>query len=121
MRRFRFAIWLLYALVVVTLPSTSHGQILTITLIPPELPVYEQPAIPAPGYIWTPGFWAYGPDGYYWVPGTWVEPPAVGLLWTPGYWGWQDGAYVWNAGYWGPRGCQPSTLLALAARGDVTR
>jgi hypothetical protein len=102
MRRFRFALWLLYALVVTASPPASHAQILTITLIPPELPVYEQPAIPAPGYIWTPGFWAYGPDGYYWVPGTWVEPPTVGLLWTPGYWGWQDGTYAWNAGYWGP-------------------
>jgi hypothetical protein len=105
MRRFSFvsfAIWFLCALVVTALPAASQAQILTITLIPPELPVYEQPAIPEPGYIWTPGFWAYGPDGYYWVPGTWVEPPTVGLLWTPGYWGWQDGAYVWNAGYWGP-------------------
>jgi WXXGXW repeat (2 copies) len=102
MRRLGFAIWVLCALVATTLPPATQAQILTITVIPPELPVYEQPAIPAPGYIWTPGFWAYGPDGYYWVPGTWVEPPDVGLLWTPGYWGWQDGAYVWNAGYWGP-------------------
>src|SRR5271156_836799 len=99
MRRFRFAIWFLFALVVTALPAASQAQILTITLIPPELPVYEQPEIPAPGYIWTPGFWAYGPDGYYWVPGTWVEPPEVGVLWTPGYWGWQDGAYVWSPGY----------------------
>jgi WXXGXW repeat (2 copies) len=102
MRRLGFVIWLSCALVAATLPPASHAQILTITLIPPELPVYEQPPIPAPGYIWTPGFWAYGPDGYYWVPGTWVEPPDVGLLWTPGYWGWQDGSYSWNAGYWGP-------------------
>ena len=64
--------------------------------------MYEQPPIPDPGYIWTPGYWAYGPDGYYWVPGTWVEPPEVGVLWTPGYWGWNDGIYVWNPGYWGP-------------------
>jgi hypothetical protein len=69
---------------------------------PPELPVYEQPPVPAPGYIWTPGYWGIGPLGYYWVPGTWVLPPSVGLLWTPGYWGWRDGIYVWNAGYWGP-------------------
>jgi hypothetical protein len=102
MRRFGFVIWLSCALVAAALPPASQAQILSITLIPPELPVYEQPAIPAPGYIWTPGFWAYGPDGYYWVPGTWVEPPDVGLLWTPGYWGWQDGTYAWNAGYWGP-------------------
>jgi WXXGXW repeat (2 copies) len=69
---------------------------------PPELPVYDQPPIPAPGYIWTPGYWSGGPLGYFWVPGTWVEPPAAGLLWTPGYWAWRDGIYVWNAGYWGP-------------------
>jgi len=69
---------------------------------PPALPVYVQPPMPAPGYIWTPGYWAYSPAGYYWVPGTWVMPPAVGLLWTPGYWGWANGAYFWHAGYWGP-------------------
>jgi hypothetical protein len=69
---------------------------------PPALPVYAQPAIPAPGYIWTPGYWAWGPAGYYWVPGVWVMPPAVGVLWTPGYWGWGGSAYVFHAGYWGP-------------------
>src|SRR5262249_52117453 len=84
--------------------SASSAQVLlSITVAPPILPVYEQPPIPGPGYIWTPGYWAYGDDGYYWVPGTWVEPPAVGLLWTPGYWGWREGVYAWNAGYWGPR------------------
>jgi hypothetical protein len=101
MRHFRSVTWLLAALVVFTMPVVAMAQIISITIAPPELPVYEQPAIPAPGYIWTPGFWAYGPDGYYWVPGTWVEPPQVGLLWTPGYWGWHDGYYGWNAGYWG--------------------
>ena len=28
----------------------------SITLAPPVLPVYEQPPLPAPGYIWTPGY-----------------------------------------------------------------
>jgi hypothetical protein len=76
----------------------------SITVAPPVLPVYDQPPLPGPGYIWTPGYWAWSDDGdYYWVPGTWVEPPAVGLLWTPGYWACNDdGIYVWNAGYWGP-------------------
>src|SRR6185312_7125787 len=74
-----------------------------INFAPPPLPVYEQPPLPGPGYMWTPGYWAYDPeDGYYWVPGTWVEPPQVGLLWTPGYWAFINGAYAWNAGYWGP-------------------
>jgi hypothetical protein len=82
--------------------SEASAQLVSITIAPPVLPVYEQPPIPDPGYMWTPGYWAWGNDDYYWVPGTWVEPPAVGLLWTPGYWGWRDGIYVWNAGYWGP-------------------
>jgi hypothetical protein len=94
--------WLSLSIVALAVPITSSAQILSITIAPPELPVYVQPAIPEPGYIWTPGYWAYGPDGYFWVPGTWVRPPSVGLLWTPGYWGWHDGIYAWNAGYWGP-------------------
>ena len=102
MRRYWSIGWFLCALVVVAVPIASRAQLLVITVAPPELPVYEQPPIPDPGYIWTPGYWAYGPDGYYWVPGTWVEPPSVGVLWTPGYWGWNDGNYGWNEGYWGP-------------------
>jgi hypothetical protein len=93
-------------LVALALGSSSpvRGQVLvSITVAPPVLPVYVQPVIPEPGFIWSPGYWAWGPDGYFWVPGTWVRPPAVGLLWTPGYWGWSDGIYAWHAGYWGPR------------------
>jgi hypothetical protein len=104
MQNIRSVICLLFALAVVTVPVTARAQIIdvNITIAPPELPVYDQPPLPAMGYIWMPGYWAWGPDGYFWVPGTWVLPPQVGLLWTPGYWGWRDGLYVWNAGYWGP-------------------
>ncbi len=101
MRRFHIGLSLLPVLAVVAMPVASIAQIISITIAPPELPVYEQPALPAPGFIWAPGYWAYGPDGYFWVPGTWVEPPSVGLLWTPGYWGWRDGIYAYNEGYWG--------------------
>ena len=68
---------------------------------PPPIPYYEQPYCPGPGYLWVPGYWAYGPDGYYWVPGMWEISPRVGWLWTPGYWGWSDGVYIWHSGYWG--------------------
>ncbi len=74
----------------------------SVTVAPPPLPLYAQPVIPGPGYLWTPGYWAWGPYGYYWVPGTWVLPPAIGLLWTPGYWAWSNGVYLWHAGYWAP-------------------
>src|ERR1700722_2034306 len=82
--------------------QAAVGVGISINIAPPELPVYEQPPVPGPGYIWTPGYWAWGEGDYYWVPGTWVEAPQPGYLWTPGYWGWNDGLYVWNGGYWGP-------------------
>jgi hypothetical protein len=96
---------LIAALLLGLLPMGANAGIIigvSVAIAPPVLPVYVQPQIPAPGYIWTPGYWAWAPTGYYWVPGTWVLPPAVGLLWTPGYWGWVDGEYLWYAGYWGP-------------------
>jgi len=68
---------------------------------PPPLPDYEQPAAPADGYVWTPGYWAWAPTGYYWVPGAWVEPPFVNALWTPGYWGFYGGRYSFYPGHWG--------------------
>lgn len=82
--------------------SSFGGVFVNITIAPPVLPVYTQPVVPGPDYIWTPGYWAYGPDGYFWVPGTWVLAPRAGLLWTPGYWGFAGGIYAWHAGYWGP-------------------
>jgi hypothetical protein len=78
------------------------GVFISVGFAPPVLPVYEQPPLPAPGYHWTPGYWAYGDAGYYWVPGVWVEPPSIGVLWTPGYWGFGGGVYAWHPGYWGP-------------------
>ncbi len=94
------------ALLLLVLPVMSMAQVginISVNLAPPELPVYEQPAIPAEGYLWTPGYWAWSGDyqGYYWVPGTWVLVPQPGFLWTPGYWGSNGGAFVWNEGYWG--------------------
>ncbi len=109
MRTIRFVHSLLFALVLLTLmtlamASPSFAQLaVSINIAPPSLPVYEQPVIPGPGYLWVPGYWAWNPqyEAYYWVAGTWVLPPQVGVLWTPGYWGWAGNAFSWNPGYWG--------------------
>jgi hypothetical protein len=96
---------LVLGLVLLAAPSASRAQIgigISIRVGPPPLPVYTQPPCPFDGYLWTPGYWAYGDAGYYWVPGVWVAPPRIGLLWTPGYWGFAGGLYGWHAGYWGP-------------------
>ena len=83
--------------------SPGRDYAISVDVPPPPLPVYEQPVIPGPDYIWVPGYWGWTDDvGYYWVPGTWVLAPEPGLLWTPGYWAWNDGMYVFYPGYWGP-------------------
>ncbi len=92
---------------VLSLSTAASAQIgigigISVRIAPPALPVYAQPICPGPGYLWTPGYWAWNEDGgYYWVPGTWVVAP-VGMLWTPGYWGFAGGFYGWHPGYWGP-------------------
>ena len=103
MRKFRSVRLLLLALLLAVIPASSYaGVFISVEIAPPVLPVYEQPPCPEPGWMWTPGYWAFGDDGYYWVPGTWVPAPYMGALWTPGYWGWGGGLYVWHPGYWGP-------------------
>jgi len=94
----------LFVLVLLGLSAAAYAQIgISISLAPPELPTYEQPLCPGDGYLWTPGYWAYGDAdaGYYWVPGAWVMAPEPGFLWTPGYWGWGGNGYAFNEGYWG--------------------
>src|SRR6202453_1575419 len=103
MRTIRALRTLFLALLVSVVPASSFaGVFVSITVAPPILPVYVQPICPGDGYLWTPGYWAYGEAGYFWVPGTWVLAPRPGFLWTPGYWGWGGGFYAWHGGYWGP-------------------
>jgi hypothetical protein len=96
--------WLLLALLLPLIPaSQAHaGVFISVGFAPPVLPVYVQPVCPAPNLMWTPGYWAYGPQGYFWVPGAWVPAPFVGALWTPPFWGWSGGAFLFHPGYWGP-------------------
>jgi hypothetical protein len=48
------------------------------------------------------GAYDYDDEDYYWVPGTSVLAPEVGFLWTPGYWAWGGDRFILYDGYWGP-------------------
>jgi hypothetical protein len=92
------------AALLLAMPAPSMAGVfigLSVDIGPPALPVYVQPPCPQPDYVWTPGYWSWGPYGYYWVPGTWVAAPEPGYLWTPGYWGYDGFHYGWHQGYWG--------------------
>ena len=97
-----------FGLFAISASADAHWDIgVSVGFAPPPLPVYEQPACPGNGYLWTPGYWAYDAEqegDYYWVPGTWVLAPRPGYLWTPGYWGAEGAAgayFAWHSGYWG--------------------
>ncbi len=98
----------LYALLValaLVAPATSFASVhVSVSIAPPPLLVYEQPAVPGPDYVWMPGYWDWDEEyeDYYWVPGTWVLAPRPNYYWTPGYWAWIDSFFVWHGGYWGP-------------------
>lgn len=105
MRKVHLVLAVLVTLSILSLPKPSSAQVsvgISVRIGPPPLPVYAQPICPGSNYIWTPGYWAWGPYGYYWVPGTWVLAPEPGYLWTPGYWAFASGFYIWHPGYWGP-------------------
>src|SRR5258708_24240231 len=106
MRSISWRLSIIPALLLMFSPALSSAQIsVSVSIAPPEIPVYDHPPIPGDGYIWTPGYWAWGDDiqGYYWVPGSWVEAPQPDYLWTPGYWGAAGAVFIWHAGYWGPQ------------------
>ncbi len=88
-------------LALVSLPAWAQVSV-SIGIAPPPLQVETQPVCPGDGYLWTPGYWAYGDGSYTWMPGEWVQPPQPEQLWTPPYWGWNGSAFAFNAGYWGP-------------------
>jgi hypothetical protein len=85
-------------------PVSSQAFVaVSVNFAPPPLVVAEPGPVPAPGFIWTPGYWAWDPAvGYYWVPGAWVPAPEVGLLWTPPWWGFSNGVFLFHEGFWGP-------------------
>ncbi len=55
---------------------------------------------PAPGYVWTDGFWAWRGSRWAWVPGQWVRPPRPHAVWVPGYWQARHRGYAWRTGHW---------------------
>ena len=92
------------------LPTAAPAQInigvsVNVGFPPPPLPIYAQPVIPAYGYIWVPGYWAWDDSiaDYYWIPGTWVQPPRSASCGPPPGGDFNNGRYGFNPGYWGPQ------------------
>jgi hypothetical protein len=69
--------------------------------VPPPAPRYGVLGYaPAPGYVWTDGYYVYGRGRYNWVPGRWARPPRGHSEWVPGRWNHDGRGYRFHRGYW---------------------
>jgi hypothetical protein len=69
--------------------------------VAPPAPIVEPvPPVPAPGYSWRPGYWAWDGVKYVWVPGTYVVAPYPNAVWAGGHWVPRRHGWVWADGHW---------------------
>ena len=56
------------------LPTTAQAgvDVDLVVRVPPPAVRYEPVPPPRPGYVWTPGYWAWRDNHHVWVSGTWV-------------------------------------------------
>lgn len=72
--------------------------------VAPPAPVYEVvPAVPAPGYVWVPGYWGWNHDRYVWVRGRYVVG-RPGYAWVPDRWDNRGGRWHHLQGHWARAG-----------------
>jgi hypothetical protein len=70
-----------------------------VTEAPPAPQVEVQVAAPGPGFIWTPGYWAWH-GRWVWVGGRWAHPPHRHAVWVAGHWDRRPRGYIWVGGHW---------------------
>ena len=79
----------------------SGGGYYSARIGPPPPPRYAVFGVaPAPGYVWTNGFWDLRGSRWVWVDGRWVRPPRGRTVWVPNEWRQEHGRYRMQRGYW---------------------
>lgn len=72
----------------------------SVSLTPPAPVVETVPPPPAPGTVWTPGYWSWNGAKYVWVPGQYVVAPFPDAIWIGGRWVPRGGHWTWVDGHW---------------------
>ena len=87
-------------LLIGSLPSWSARVGFSVALTPPAAVVETIPPPPAPGNVWTPGYWSWNGTEYVWVPGQYAVPPFPGAVWIGGRWVARGHGWTWVDGRW---------------------
>ncbi len=72
----------------------------SVALTPPAPVVETVPPPPAPGTVWTPGYWSWNGVKYIWVPGQYVVAAFPDAIWIGGRWVPRGGHWTWVDGSW---------------------
>ncbi len=83
------------------LPQTAAAEVdVNLVLrVPPPAPRYEPMPPPRPGFVWTPGYWAWRGNTHVWVGGTWTaERP--GYVYLQPRWVERNGQWHFTHGTW---------------------
>ena len=68
---------------------------------PPPDQVEVIPVSPGPGYVWTNGWWEWGPSRtYVWVPGKWDRAPHANAHWVRPQWRRSERGWYRQDGHW---------------------
>jgi hypothetical protein len=88
------------ALLFACAPGLSANVSFSVALSPPAPVVETIPPAPAPGTVWTPGYWSWNGVEYVWVPGQYVVAPFPGAVWIGGRWVARGHHWTWVDGRW---------------------
>jgi len=79
----------------------DHAEAAVIIGVAPPAPIVEiMPRVPAPGYVWRPGYWCWGAGRYVWVRGVYIAAPRPAAVWVSGRWAARPGGWAWVGGHW---------------------
>jgi WXXGXW repeat (2 copies) len=78
------------ALLFTATPGSSARVDFSVALTPP----------PAPGSVWTPGYWSWNGVSYVWVPGRYVVATFPDAVWIGGRWVARGHAWTWVDEHW---------------------
>ena len=83
-----------------TVVEPAPAQPTEIVTVAPPPPQREVVVVrPGPGFVWTPGYWAWN-GRWVWVGGQWVRPPRPRAVWVSGRWVRRGPGFVWVGGRW---------------------
>lgn len=89
--------------------TMAPGEV-EVATAPPPPQVEVQGAPPAPGNVWTPGYWHWNGHRHVWIRGHWAAPPQVGMTWEPAKWENRGGRWYFRDGRWAVGAVAPNVV-----------